>query len=1268
MLNRQLVALLLVPFLASPLVCFPPPSRGSQNQSGADVLAPQAATLIINEYLADPPSGAAGDANGDGVRDATQDEFIELVNNGTGPLSIGGFTISDATQIRFTFPLGKVIHAGECAVVFGGGTPTGAFGNAAANGLVFAVGTSEGLSLTNGGDSIIIKDNFGATVTSLTYASTEGNAGQSVTRSPDVTGSFVKHSSAAGSNGALFSPGTRVGGAPFITSAPVITSISPDGVIAGGSFVTMMVNGMNFLGGAKLRVDGFPVFTALFSSELIEGQIPESVTGTPGTHSITVQNPGGAVSNPVPFTVLGQIGINEYLADPPAGLAGDANGDGVRDSSQDEFVEIVNRTTDPIDVGGYTISDADAQRFRFPNGTTIPGGEAAVIFGGGTPQGPFGNARANGLVFTALLSLNNTGDTIALKNAAGVVIESITYGAAEGSAGQSINRNPDLTGFTLVPHSSIGSGRLFSPGSRVDGSPFTIALRLTSIVPNSAMQGDPEFDMTVNGSGFDGGSAALINGQPMLTAFVSAGQLIAHVPDNILAVSGAYPVQVRSSGGNRSNVLMFTVIAPPPTLVSLTPRTVLTGSSAFTLFLSGSNFTAGAVAVVDGTQVNTTFTNARELRANIPASLIATVGTRRVVVRASDGRESNALTFEVIQPTTILNSITPAQTTAGEADFDLALKGVNFKNNAVAVFDQTELATKLVSPSQLIARMPASLVAERGLHVVFVRVPDELPSNQLLFQVLPVSPIIGSLDPPVVNEGSPDVAVTINGIKFKQGAIVHVIDGGRPGLVLDSTFISSEQILAKVPAGLLQIAGAVVLGVENPDSGFSNGMPLKIAIRFPLVINEYLADPPLGPAGDANGDGIRSASQDEFVELLNRTAERINISGYRISDADEVRHVFPPGTIIPPFEAAVVFGGGKPIGSFGNAADNHLVFTASTGGLSLNNGGDTITLQDAQGNVIQQIKFGAAEGGARQSMNRDPDGDGATFSLHSEVAGDRNRLFSPGTKAAGPAFTTRPTVHSITPGSVRVGSLAFELTVSGANFLQGAVVLLSGVELQTTYRSDLRLEAQVSADLVADGGSDEVNVRNPKGELSGSVTLLVFDDPPRALRITPQTTGTGAENLEVSVSGERFQRGARVMVQGAAVETNFGSSTTLVAILPNSFFARAAELSLLVLNADGNQSNALTLTVENGPLITRLSHAKVKVGIGAFELTLGGVAFKQDVVLFVNDIPVSTTYVSDSSLSARIPAEMTNRPGELTLQARLSDGGRSNRVKLKVIE
>ena len=99
-----------------------------------------------------------------------------------------------------------------------------------------------------------------------------------------------------------------------------------------------------------------------------------------------------------------------------------------------------------------------------------------------------------------------------------------------------------------------------------------------------------------------------------------------------------------------------------------------------------------------------------------------------------------------------------------------------------------------------------------------------------------------------------------------------------------------------------------------------------------------------------------------------------------------------------------------------------------------------------------------------------------------------------------------------------------------------------------------------------------------------------------------------------------------------------------------------------MLNADGNASNAVTLTVENGPLITRLSRGKIKSGSGVFELTVGGVAFKPGVILFASDAALSTTYASDVSFTVRVPAEMTNQPGVLTLQARHPDGGRSNTV------
>ena len=49
------------------------------------------------------------------------------------------------------------------------------------------------------------------------------------------------------------------------------------------------------------------------------------------------------------------------------------------------------------------------------------------------------------------------------------------------------------------------------------------------------------------------------------------------------------------------------------------------------------------------------------------------------------------------------------------------------------------------------------------------------------------------------------------------------------------------------------------------------------------VINEFLADPASGSAGDANGDGTRSFSEDEFVEIVNDTGSDVDISGLTLS-------------------------------------------------------------------------------------------------------------------------------------------------------------------------------------------------------------------------------------------------------------------------------------------------------------------------------------------------------------------------------------------------
>ncbi|MGB5660888.1 MAG: lamin tail domain-containing protein, partial [Thermoanaerobaculia bacterium] len=164
--------------------------------------------IVINEIHADPAADLAGDANGDGVRDFSDDEFVEIVNATGAPLDLSDWTLSDGFEVRHTFPLGTVI-ADQCGiVVFGGGSPTGSFGS-----MIVQVASTGSLGLNNSGDTITLNDGVGDVV-SVTYGG-EGGDNQSLTRDPDITGGFVKHSVATGSGGTLFSPGTRIDGSDF---------------------------------------------------------------------------------------------------------------------------------------------------------------------------------------------------------------------------------------------------------------------------------------------------------------------------------------------------------------------------------------------------------------------------------------------------------------------------------------------------------------------------------------------------------------------------------------------------------------------------------------------------------------------------------------------------------------------------------------------------------------------------------------------------------------------------------------------------------------------------------------------------------------------------------------------------------------------------------------------------------------------------------------------------------------------------------------------
>ena len=202
-------------------------------------------------------------------------------------------------------------------------------------------------------------------------------------------------------------------------------------------------------------------------ADLYNETIIIDISITSGTATLSISQHTVSITDDDIWNII----INEILADPAATdpkPSIDSNGDSNFNSTEDEFIEFVNLDSKSHLLTGYTISDGTGIKHTF--GTiSIPAGGSIVVFGGGTPTAiPGITDTANGL------SLNNTGDTITLKNSEGAVITTYTYGN-EGNDDQSIGRNNDLTG-GFVKHSEISSNPVAASPGRYNssGQPFSM--------------------------------------------------------------------------------------------------------------------------------------------------------------------------------------------------------------------------------------------------------------------------------------------------------------------------------------------------------------------------------------------------------------------------------------------------------------------------------------------------------------------------------------------------------------------------------------------------------------------------------------------------------------------------------------------------------------------------------------------------------------------------------------------------------------------------
>ncbi len=240
-----------------------------------------------------------------------------------------------------------------------------------------------------------------------------------------------------------------------------------------------------------------------------------------------------------------------------------------------------------------------------------------------------------------------------------------------------------------------------------------------------------------------------------------------------------------------------------------------------------------------------------------------------------------------------------------------------------------------------------------------------------------------------------------------------------------------------------------------------------------------------------------------------------------------------------------------------------------------------------------------------------------------------------------------PVITSLSPSSATVNGPGFQLTVNGANFINGSVVRFAGSNRTTTFVNSTQVKAQITAADISGVGNFPITVFNPTpgGGESNAFALTVTSVPPNPIpvldNISPTIAPLGGSPLTLTVNGSHFLNSSIVRFEGADRATTFVNATRLTAQIPASDLVNGGVFQIKVVNPSpgGGLSNPVNFTVNNPtPTVSSLSPASAQAGGLPLSLTVNGTNFINGSVVNFGGAARTTTFVNSTLLTAQILA------------------------------
>lgn len=636
--------------------------------------------------------------------------------------------------------------------------------------------------------------------------------------------------------------------------APTLTSISPNNAPIGKA-TTITLNGTNFTSASTVSFNGTTLSSSYGSSTSLTAQIPSSLVNLPGNGfiSVTTPAPGGGTSATLSFTSYIPIVNNSMVFNPVSGLAYVSVPSSAGTTYGNSVVSVDPATGaigTPILVGSEPnklalSSDGKILWVGLDGAAAVRQVDLTTNTAG--LQFPLnGNAGiyANPLTALALVALPGAPNSVVVSTTSNLAI--FDSGVRRGT---SITGYPYNTGTALQADGSKSEIYVGASNNYYVYTYNSTGLTLKATSPNGNYNTNYSDDMqAIGGRVFtDSGYAYDVESGALLGTFYNSGTAVASGP--IVADTTLNKAFILDSSGiayGYNQIQTFNTTDYTSASTSVIPvngvNSIYTGNNSNPTHLTrwGTNglvFRASnGIFSFRSNLVKDLSTTTADLGVTLSASGTNATGSNTTytatVSNAGPAAATNVALTGLPPASALLVSVTPAQGTCSATTI------ITCNLGGIASGGSTTVAIVV----QQITPGAATFTAQ----VTGSETDNALTNNQatstatIAGSAYNVAPSIITISPTAIQVGALDTVITINGQGF-DGASTVLLNGA----TLSTSFSSSTQLTAIVPAADLTTLGWAAISVSNPapGGGTSAVTPLTIYNVIAIGVNHILYDP-----------------------------------------------------------------------------------------------------------------------------------------------------------------------------------------------------------------------------------------------------------------------------------------------------------------------------------------------------------------------------------------------------------------------------------------